>query len=501
MTTGLAIRTRAIDLAGRALGRNGKTTADASGTDHVTDAIRWKMAGLAPDDPAGAFIRINQKQTGTATSTDSTHLNDTSAPFTASGLIGALVVAYTSLSAITVGTITANSTTQLTVTAWSNGTPSSTSTYVVIYGYVGKVQRLDPATGKLYIDPAVTTLIPSGTTYELWYHGIWPDDVDRARDQLVLPHRTPIMRTKPLSVLAPVEEWSRSAYSATTGGVTNATATPAALDFPEELFTSAMQVANSDDGGLISSERYRVQPNQIFRVWGRVSVAAQTASIRVRDLTNSADITLAGATTTFTLAGWQWFDVIFTIPSGCGLIQVWLGGSSASCDARWAGVGMLPTSAMWLSLATRVLSKHDVGRAFEYVLPISPNQEISRQEIQVLRDTSGDGVTILSNNRGIGVWPIYYQERHRYAALQSDWMTAVDRVTGDVNTSDVNVDYAAWALMLAVLEPLERTPQLNRLYLDAAKNGRELQRQFGMDPLIAPEFPRNNMSGIPVFAL
>ena len=434
MTTGLAIRTRAIDAAGRVLGRNGKTTALASGTDHVTDTLRWKMAGLSVEDPSGAFIRI----TGVSNSDQ---------------------------------------------------------------GYVGKVQRLEPSTGKLYIDPAVGAAIVSGCTYELWYHGIWPDDVDRARDQIVLPHRTPIMRSKPLSVLAQVEEWSTGAYSATAGGVTNATALAAALSFPDELFTQGMTVTNSGVNGILSSEVLKVQPQQSFRLWGRVSVAGQTASVRVRDLSNTADISLTGATSTFTLNGWQWFEIEFVIPANCGRIQIWLGGASASCVATWAGVGLLPQSDTWLSMASRVLSKHDVGRVYQYMLPTTVNGNLFREEIRALRDPAGDGVTLLISDGGAGQLPVYYQERHRYAALQSDWMAVSDRTTGDAASSDVNVDYAAWALIVAILEPLERTGQLNRLYLDAAKNLREMQREFGMDPMVAPEFPSSNQTGIPVFTL
>ena len=122
---------------------------------------------------------------------------------------------------------------------------------------------------------------------------------------------------KPLSKIIEVADWSVAAYASSAGGETDAAASVVTLAFPEELFTSSLLVTNSAANGYDASPSIYVQPTQQFRLWGRVSVRAQTASVRVRDITNGADITLSG-TSTFTLRGWQWFELTLTVPTGCG---------------------------------------------------------------------------------------------------------------------------------------------------------------------------------------
>ena len=452
------------------------------------------------EDLAGSQLRIGQAYSGTATASSSTSLTDGAAPFPgSSGLVGALVVAFVSSGATTVLTITSDTTSVLTGTGgWSNGTPSSTSAYIVTYEHVARVLRVDPSNGDIYFDPAVTTAVVANTYYEVWYQGILADETDQSRDD-ALQYRCSPKLVKPLSILTDVEDWLTTAYDATTGGVTDASAVPAALDFPDEIFAEGMTITNSGVNGILSSRRFKVQPDEQYRVWGRVSVTAQTASVRVRDLINSADITLAD-TDTYTLAGWQWFDKTFTVPSGCGLAQVWLGGASASCIAIWAGVGLLPTDENWLSLNSRIISDRDIGRVWQYQLPSSPSKTVYRQELQFSREQAGDGATLLGDESP-GQYPCYYQERHRFDALQSDYMSLVHRATGSGTNTTCPVQYIAWATIVELLEARERNTELERLYKTARKELTIWDRRVGFDPFVAPEFPRSNSSGIPVLRL
>lgn len=498
--TGREIRSRILDVSDEALGFEGKTTSVGSQTYTLRDNLRFAMNTMSLDDVSGAFLRVTQALTGTATATGATSLTNSGAPFPGSnGLTGALVVAYTAPGVTTVLTITSDTTTVLTGTAgWSNGTPASTSTYYVTYGHVAKINYPDHADGDLTYDPAATTAIATATRYELWYHGIWPDFVDKAKDR-ALTTRCSRARAKPMSVLPDVEDWPVAAYSATAGGTTDAAGVTSALDFPDEIFARGMTVTNSGAAGILSSKVLKVQPTEQYRVFGRVSVSAQTASVRVRDLTNSADITLTGDST-FTLNGWQWFDITFTIPSGCGTIQLWLGGASASCVALWTGIGMLPTNETLLSLNSRVGSSHHVGRVYQYMLPTTVGGSLYRREIQVNRETAGDGAVVLGDEPP-GRWPCYYIERHSYTVLQTDYFSKVDRATGDGTSTDCPIDYIAWATIVELLEARKRTDDLDRLLLVATKNLRVFDRTYGMDPFVAPQFPRSNYSGIPSLAL
>lgn len=348
-------------------------------------------------------------------------------------------------------------------------------------GFVGMVQYIDPQNGDVVFDPPDGAAIVSGATYELYEHGIRPDDYDRARDTALTVKCAP-WRNKPLSLISQVHLWATAAYSATAGGVTDATGSAAALAFPRAIFDQGMTVTNTGASGIISSEMLRVQPTQQYRLFGRVSVAAQTASIRVRDLTNGADITLTGDST-FTLNGEQWFEVTFTIPTDCGRIQVWLGGASASCVATWMGVGLQSQHDAVYNLESRVLSQFDVGHLYEYSLPSSATGRLYRHKSTgVVREHAGVGVAIVFDDPPTR--PVYYMEKHHYTALQSTYFSLTDRTTGDDATTDCPLDYAAWGLIVALLEHRDILPDLLQ---DAINKLRFWDGQVGAQPIVAIE--------------
>lgn len=488
--TGRANRQTILRNTRGALGRMGLTTAVAGSTNVIRDATRYDMNARATSDDAECYVRLGVVHAGTATGVGATTLTDTGASFGTDGLVGAIVRMGGSYA-----TITSHTGTVLTFSAWTGGTPAL-GAYVVDYAHVAKVQYIDPADGDIGIDPVTTDEVVASTPYELWK--VWPDDVDAARDKALTTRCAP-WRVKPLSKLSEVADWSLSAYDVTEGGETNAAGEVATLGYPEELFDRGLTITNSGADGILSSERLKVQPTQQFRLWGWVSVGAQTASVRVRDLTNGADITLSG-TATFTLDGWQTFEITFTIPSGCGRIQVWLGGASASCVATWAGVGILPENETMLSHETRVLSEHDLGHYYAFSLPTSPTGSVSWYRIDgVNRRPAGDGVMAVFDSPPN--CPVYYSERHRYTALQSDYMTKADRTEGDQTDTDCNDDYLCWATIVELLGPQKADlPAGLRWAFDlAVQNLAVWDRRVGADPLIIPE--STTQGSIPVLTL
>ncbi len=487
--TGRANRQTILRNTRGALGRMGVATATSSATDRLRDATRYDMDTRATSDEAAAYIRLGVAAAGTATAVGATTLTDTTlSQFGTVELIGAIVRMGSSYA-----TVTSHSSTVLTFSAgWTGGTPA-VGAYIVDYAQVSKVKYIDPANGDIYFDPVSTAVVLSGTEYELWR--VWPDDVDDARDKALTTRCAP-WRVKPLSKLIEVADWSQAAWAAGVGGESNAAATVVTLAFPEELAEESLLVTNSGAAGYDASPSLYVQPTQQFRLWGRGSVRAVTASIRVRDITNGADITLSGIST-FTLRGWQWFEVMLTIPSGCGEIQVWLGGASASCISEWAMVGILPEHETMLSHEGRVLSEHDLAHYYAFSLPTTPTGSVSWARIDgVNRRPAGDGVMAVFDSPPN--CPVYYAERHRYTALQSDYMTKADRAEGDQTETDCNDDYLCWATLVELLEP--QAPTLNAaqqgVLRDAYKNLRSWDRRVGADPLIIPE--HTTQGSIPV---
>lgn len=490
MTTGRANRQTILRNTRGALGRMGLTTAVAGSTSVIRDATRYDMDTRATSDEAQGYVRLGVRFTGTATAVGATSMTDaTLSQFGTDGLVGAIVRMGGSYA-----TITSHTATVLTFTAgWTGGTPAL-GAYVVDYAHVSKIDYIDPGDGDITIDPVTTDEVVASTPYELWY--LWPDDVDVARDKALTTRCAP-WRVKPLSKLAEVADWSTAAYATSAGGETDSAGTVTTLAFPEELFTSSMLVTNSGAAGYLASPSLYVQPTQTYRVWGRVSARAETASIRVRRITaTAADITLSG-TSTFTLRGWQWFEVTFTVPDGCGEIQIWLGGASASCISEWAGVGILPQHETMLSHETRVLSEHDLGHYYTFSLPTSATGSVSWAKINgVNRRPAGDGVMAVFD--APPNCPVYYSERHRYAALQSDYMTKADRTEGDMTETDCNDDYLCWATIVELLEPQLATlnAAMKGLYADAVRRLKDWDRRVGADPLIIAEF--TSQGSIPI---
>jgi len=486
--TGRANRQTILRNTRGALGRMGLTTAIASATHFIRDATRYDMNTRATSDEAQGYVRLGVRHTGTATAVDATTMTDTGASFDTGGLVGAIVRMGSSYA-----TITSHTGTVLTFTAgWTGGTPALAA-YVVDYAHVAKIDYIDPANGDIKIDPVATDEVVASTPYELWY--LWPDDVDTARDKALTTRCAP-WRVKPLSILPQVEEWSTAAYDATLGGETDAAGAVTDLAFPDTLFFRGMLITNSGASGYLASPSFYVQPTEKYRIFGRVSARAQTPSIRVRNITATADISL-DETATFTLRGNKWFEVTFTIPALCGEAQVWLGGASASCIALWSGVGLLPTHETVLTHEGRVLGEHDTAHYYAFSLPSDVGSVSWTPITGVQRMSAGAGVMAVFTSPP-GVSPVYYSERHRYAALQSDYMTKADRTEGDMTSTDCNDDYLCWATLVELFEPRAATLTATEqaVYRDAVKRLNAWDRRVGADPLIIPE--HTTQGSIPV---
>lgn len=112
--------------------------------DHIPGgcAVNFRFSGLTDtvvlgDPNKGNIYELFQGyadiygDNGTATGADATHLSDSTKTWTASALIDARVRIVSGTAAGSEAIITANTSTQITVGSWSNGTPDTTSVYTI----------------------------------------------------------------------------------------------------------------------------------------------------------------------------------------------------------------------------------------------------------------------------------------------------------------------------------------------------------------------------------
>lgn len=382
----------------------------------------------------------------------------------------------------------------LSTEEYSDGFLRITSTSNSDAGLEAKIKWLDPTLGDLYFDPDAGAAIVSGATYEILRHGLRFDDLLRARDRALTTKCAPWF-TKPLSVLKEVSDWSVAAYSGSAGGEQDSAGVSTALDFPNEIFAKSMVITNSAANGNIASESWYVQPTWVMQIWGRVSARSGTAAVRLRDITNGADITLE-ETSTFTLRGRRWFHNTATIPTGCGEVQLWLGGQEATAVTEWDGVGMIPDHETVYSHESRVYGKHDIAHYFGYSIPTEVRGRLQRSPIHgVNRERAGDGVMAIFDCPPAG--PVYYRERHRYAALQSAYMTAANRETGDAASTDCNIDYIAAATVVELLQGRKLSDDLKIVLGQAMRDLRTWDRRVGADPLAVFETKNQSRLAVP----
>ena len=353
-------------------------------------------------------------------------------------------------------------------------------------GYVGKVERIDPQTGRLYVSPQVANAFASGAKYEVWSHGIRPDDPDRCRDR-ALTERCSQPRLRPLSLLSDCDTWSAT---------TNATVAASATTFPKQFAAKKLRVTNTGAAGRVDSEALVVQPGEVYVLTGLVSVLAQTASVRVLNVTaGNTDIALSGQTT-FTLEGWQEFDTTFTVPAGCGQVKVALGGASASCISDWQAVALLPQMAEVMEFPSRVMSGNDIGRFFQRRWSPGVVQAADRPgwfELPAVRRRVAD-LSVVDFGAPVAAYgAIYYEERAYYTALQSAYLVASDRTAGDNATTDCPEAYIAAATVVELLEKRRPDDALALTLQRARETLNYWERQLGPPPRTVVETPRRGV--------
>jgi hypothetical protein len=377
--------------------------------------------------------------------------------------------------------------TSLPATIFDGGTIRATAAGGSAAGEIVFIDILDADNGFLYVTPDWSGSPTSAVTYEIWRAGIDSNDADKARDQALI-------RDCAQWYLHPLSEVSNAAYvedlgasNWQVGGVSNETVTKATLAFPVEYSRDTIVLDSVDNANSYAeSASMYVQPGQAFFLHVAVSArGSATAGLKVRDITNSADITLTPAAPTKTGQGWTAFNVTGTVPSGCFEITVRLISQGATDVCEWGPVYFHWQGQKRIDLPARIISRDHVGPIGFIHDQMGANsatywgderlREIPRQVEQV-----SDNV-IVRLDQGMENRPYFYIERAFFSALQTAYLTAANRATGDTATTLANREYvaAATALRLAT-QYKEMDPEFwSNVEAQAGPIFSAKQREFG----------------------
>ena len=395
------------------------------------------------------------------------------------------------------------STTKLTDTLRLNATPLAGTKFDGCYlrttalggaawGEQVMVDYLDSDAGDVYVDPVFSSAPTSAVTYEIWRAGINPDDLDRLRDEALTTLCSQWLKV-PVSIVTNAGYLEQTSDQPDDWAETNCAMTQEDAAFPDGRFPfTALVTLSSANGRATSASIYALRAGDKFYLYVPVSVRVGTAVIKVRDVTNSVDITLNG-TTTETRRGWSGFEVTGQIPATCDEIQVWLAGTGASDVIEYGPVFMQPQGTRQMPIRDQVNTDDDVGPVYTITrYPVATGQgnwgQSDRQEQKNIRKIFNNGIGYLqwSDETMMAEVPHYYEERKFYAALSTTYLTVAGRAAGDAATSTCPLDYAAAGTAKLVAEhyalmyPSE-LPFWQTVLVVASERLNKYERKYGPD--------------------
>ena len=334
--------------------------------------------------------------------------------------------------------------------------------------------------------------MPDNATYEIWGHGVDPDDADRARDK-ALTKLCSQWASIPLSEV-PNADSELALASSNWNGENNASIAIASLSFPSEFARNSLTVTSTAavDEYAESASMY-VQPSEDFYLYVPVSArGSTTAEVIVRDITNSAEITLSG-TATATGRGFTGISLTFTTPSGCFEITVRLNNATSTGSiSEWGPVNLQRQTQTRIGLPERVDSRNYVGPVFflrNFMETGSTDWgRDSKEEIPGVRvEQIGDAVQVRLDNGMIDA-PYFYSERFFYDAMSAvGYFDIADRTAADAATTLCPLDYVVAGTVRLLAEQYVNRPGQDRefwagLHQQALADLARFEREFGPQP-------------------
>ena len=319
-----------------------------------------------------------------------------------------------------------------------------------------RIDYLDPDTGTLNLDPALSGALADTDTYEIWLRGIDPDYVDRLRDHC-LATVCSVWRQNVVTVIpdgdleaSGVTNWTAAGGATRSKGYGGFPDVKARRRLSVVHTTAATDYVESDPVDCLPGERYFLEvPIQAYVTATPASPAV--ASIDVRDLSNTASVSLGGIRSSHTGRGWGRISLLFTIPTDCYRFSIRLKSATASSTTVWGQFACHLSDGTEFTLPDRVRSKKRVGKTFFTGDVISDTSAINRARYKlrpywnVERNQVGSNVELMFQP-GLPNNAVYYWERGYFDRLQTNYFTTAGRTTGDDATTDCPKEYIVAAL-------------------------------------------------------
>jgi len=320
------------------------------------------------------------------------------------------------------------------------------------------VTKFDRTTGTLTVSPAfslpgitIRTSDISAEQGEVWHLPVRAvGDVDIAINE-ALTRFCHYWKLTPLSMLADSDCQANTGWSVS-AGTKNTVLAPQAFTFPFKFGRYFLDWFATTANDYF----YQAIPVSENRQW-HVAVlmrtaAATTATVTIRDLANSANITTSGDTLSVTGlqssgSDWQFLKASFTVPDNCDRVEIRINNNTTSGRTYVAMAAMWPNDTSRLPLPTRVSGEAQVGQVFRVTerLDIDSPESWTRNPYPHAVPTHDSylGVAVRFD-RTVGSDLFLCEEQAFYDALTTD-------ATAATNTTDCPDDYvtyaAAWRLL------------------------------------------------------
>ena len=367
-------------------------------------------------------------------------------------------------------------------------------------GETALVDYLDAENGRLYLTPSLTGIAAAGVDYEIWLRGIDPDVVDRLRGQ-ALTKWCSTWRAIVLTRIVDGDLEESGVGNWTAAGGATRTKTLAAQDDELSGRWNLNVVVTTALTDYVESAGISVQPGQLFYCEAAVSSyvtatgAGANAQVIVRDIDNSASITLGGIRTSHTGRGWGKLSLLFTIPASCYQIKVRLTSSTASSTQVWGPIALHRRKATIVNLPDRIRGIRRVATQYMLSTPISAGSE-QGQQVKVRKFKNSERVQLgnrcqLWFNPGLGEEAVWYYERGYFFDLltAAQYLTVAGRLVGDAATTDCPLEYvtAVTASLIAEFYMQKYGSDWQDDFVQTKARWNYWEGQFGPEPKIVME--------------
>lgn len=357
--------------------------------------------------------------------------------------------------------------------------------------------------GVVTASPVFTVQTEDAQTYEIWLPDApHPDVIDRCIDR-ALAEACWFWRPTPLTMLPGgdiIDDLTVDGADLEDAGgntIWDGTAVvPSVINPapPDEFAWRAIRLTPSNaTTAFTQGITLECDPDDRIQWWVSALVrcnGAVTAELRVRDITNGADITLDQGTLDWTREGWGFLESNFELPTDCEKIAVRIHAPATggpTVDFAW--VQMQQRSQTLFALPHRIRSKRHVGPVFER-RGIRFGQFKRRPWAGSLerREAMGRGVT-LELSPSPGAKSMWFYEKTGFPPLTS----ATPAFDDDDNQTWVAKEWirtAALAECYKFLRRRDRREQPGRWdeeYLEAQAELQALNADYGIEPMLTED--------------